>query len=428
MTRFIKCLLLSFALLLSPLFAGVVQAQTITAASCIISDVQAAINLAVLGGTVIVPAGTCNWTGIAGLSISGISLIGAGKSLSGTVITAGTVTMTKHASKLTRLSGFRFTGTDVHVTVNLGPSLRAYIIDNCYFFNGGAGNFLNLNSNGGLLHHNDFFMNPSTSPGPDVFALHAGEPSWPQPTTFGNTDTQGPQGGERNIYFEDNNFYNILETMPDGDVGARLVIRHNLYQDSSMVVHSAGPINDTGDSNSGGAQQLEVYSNTFKRVLNSNPIGKWIWMRGESGVIANNVMDRASSPDGTTYPNKDDIRLGVGCPGLPPYPIPRQIGQTTASSTENPPSHPLLIFGNTGAATSDSNFITIIANNTGGGGHDCSSPGTYIQVNRDYYLDNNNRWAGGTAWTAFTYPHPLAQGSSSGPPPAAPSNLAAVVK
>ncbi|MGD1003141.1 MAG: hypothetical protein ABR884_01010 [Minisyncoccia bacterium] len=36
--------------------------------------------------------------------------------------------------------------------------------------------------------------------------------AWSQPATFGTADTTG----ERNTYFEDNTFTNILETAPDG--------------------------------------------------------------------------------------------------------------------------------------------------------------------------------------------------------------------
>ena len=64
----------------------------------------------------------------------------------------------------------------------------------------------------------------------------------------------------------------------------------------------------------GGTRQFEIYNNVFDRVSNSVAINKWIWVRGSSGVIANNSFDRAESPDGQTYPNKSEILLTVGCP------------------------------------------------------------------------------------------------------------------
>lgn len=366
------------------------------------SDVQAAINAAANGSKIVVPAGSFSWSG--GITISkGIWLAGAGKSTSGSVITSGKVTITKNASALIRVSGLRFTGNDTHLSIGGSASARAYIIQNCYFYSNGS-DFMSVTANGGLFDHNEFYMPPSTGGGPDVMAIHPNE-TWSQATTFGSADTQGPNGGERNIYFEDNTFTNILETAPDGDQGARLVIRHNTYNDSSIVFHSGAP----NDTSTDGTRQFEIYNNSFKRVISNNNLNKWIWVRGGSGVIANNVMDSANSSD---YGGKVSIRLGIGCPSG--YPVAHQIGQTNIPA-QNPPPQPLLIFGNSGEGSSGSSFLSITENGTGGGGSTgCSNPGTYVKVNRDYYL--NNHWN----WTAFTYPHPLV-GAASGP--SAPTGL-----
>ena len=362
---------------------------------------QAAINAAANGDKITVPAGSFSWSG--GISISkGIWLAGAGKSTSGSIITGGKVTITKNASAPIRVSGLRFTGGDSHLAIGGAASARAYIIQNCYFYGSGS-DFMNVAANGGLFDHNDFYMPPSTGGGPDVMAIQPNE-NWSQATTFGVADTQGPNGGERNIYFEDNTFTNILETAPDGDAGARLVIRHNTYVDSSIVFHSGSP-NDTSPD---GTRQFEIYNNTFQRVTSNANVNKWIWVRGGSGVIANNVMDSVNTPD---YGGKVSIRLGVGCPVG--YPVPHQIGQTNLPA-QSPPPQPLLIFGNSGAGATGSSFLSISENGTGGGGSTgCANPGNYVKVNRDYYL--SNQWN----WTPFAYPHPLAGVSAS---PLAPKN------
>ena len=95
-----------FSLVLMFACVAPTQAATINAASCSQANVASAIASASPGDTVQVPAGTCSWSG--GISFTGIQLIGAGSSTSGTVVTAGLVTMTKHATKYTRLGGFRF--------------------------------------------------------------------------------------------------------------------------------------------------------------------------------------------------------------------------------------------------------------------------------------------------------------------------------
>ena len=376
----------------------------------------------------LVPAGTCSWS--AGISFSGISVIGAGDTPSGTVITVGMATLKKTTS-ITRLSGFYFNGTDTHLTASGATSARAFRVDHNYFYSNGGGTIINVNADGGLIDHNDFHCLATEASGADIMAIHPGE-AWTQPPSFGILDTQGPSGGERNLYFENNTFENIYETAPDGDQGVHIVIRYNTYTDSSIVLHGGGDFNDSGNAG-GGAQQFEIYNNTFIRSDPDAPINKWVWARGESGVIANNAMDVVSFGE---YPGKIENRLGVGCDnGSPSYPVAQQIGQTTtaAQGVGNPPSYPLLIFGNVAGPNTngpaDSSFIVVNQNGTAGDtAYECPSPGTYVQVNRDYYLDNNSRWSGGTSWVPYTYPHPLTIGQSSvGNPPVSPSSLTATV-
>lgn len=382
-SKLIPGILASFA------WVGVAQAETVNAASCSQADVASAVSSATAGDTVQVPAGTCSWSG--GISFAGISLIGAGSSAAGTVVTDGLVTVTKHDTEYTRLSGFRFTGTDEHIRVDGSPTAKPYLVDNNHVRADVSGRAVQLTANGGVLHHNELVAEDWTNA--DVFNIPTSE-DWTQAPTFGADDTSG----ERNIYFEDNTFTNIVETMPDGDMGSRLVIRHNLYVDSSIVFHGGAP-NDS--SPNGGTRQFEVYENTFDRVENSVALNKWVWARGSSGVIANNQMESADSPDGSTYPNKPEILLTVGCPD--PYPMQYQVGQSN-QSPENPPTHPLAIFGNTGAGTTDSNFISVAGSDTAG--PPCATPDDYIQEGRDYVFSNT--WG----WTPYQYPHPLAGGGA----------------
>lgn len=379
-------------------FVKPLHAATINASSCAQSAVQSAISSASPGDTVRVPAGNCSWSG--GLTISGITLEGAGSSSSGTVITGGRVSIRKHSNQYTQLAGFRFTGSDQHFDVSGSTSARPFIIANNYFKADASPKLGTISVNGGLIHNNEFTAAKATSA--DVLNIITNE-DWGQAPTFGNQDTNG----ERNIYFEDNKFTGILETMPDGDAGARLVIRHNQYVDSSIVFHGGYP---TDSSPQGGTRQFEVYNNLFDRQSNSLAINKWIWVRGSTGVIANNTMERADSPDGSSYQNKNEILLTVGCPES--YPVQYQVGQSS-ESRENPPSHPLAIFGNTGAGTNDGNFIAIAGSSTAG--PSCSSASTYIREGRDYV--RSNTWG----WTPYTYPHPLQSLSAGGGTPPIPS-------
>ncbi len=399
---------LSVFVLACACLVGPVHAATINASSCSQSNVQSAISSASPGDTVRVPAGNCSWAG--GLTISGISLEGAGSSSAGTVITGGRVSIRKHSNQITQLAGFRFSGSDQHFDVGGSASARPFIIAYNFFRADASPKLGTITVNGGLIHNNVFTASRATSA--DVLNIITSE-DWRQSPTFGNQDTSG----ERNIYFEDNTFTGILETMPDGDAGSRLVIRHNRYVDSSIVFHGGFP---TDSSPQGGTRQFEVYNNVFDRQSNSVAINKWIWVRGSTGVIANNTMARADSPDGSSYPNKREILLTVGCPD--PYPVQYQVGQSSESS-ENPPSHPLAIFGNTGAGTNDGNFIAIAGSDTAG--PSCSSASNYIREGRDYV--RSNAWG----WTPYAYPHPLQAFSGGGgglTPPEPPTDLTSIVQ
>ena len=369
------------------------EGETINAASASREHVLAAIAQANAGDTVVVPAGSASW--LSGITISGITLRGPGQSAGSPCnITAGMVTITKHATHVTRLLGFRFTGTLQHFTIGGALNARAFVVDDCRFQNAGAV-MGRLTTNGGLFSRCTFVAAPAH--GSDVFAANlgvgsgsAGNASWAAAPSLGTLDTTG----ETNTYFEDCTWSGFLEVALDIDDGARVVVRHCTLTDSSFVCHGGGSGTSGNDSSSYGNKHFECYDNTFDRVSNSVAINKWCWWRGGGGVFVDNAIDEASSPDGSSYPNKPELRLTVSCPG--PYPLAYQVGQVV-QSPENPPSKPLLIYGNTGTGSSSGNFIAIGANPFGG----CGNPGSYIQAGRDY--QTSNTWG----WTKYPYPHPL---------------------
>jgi hypothetical protein len=105
---FLFCLisLIAYSLPLTVVFGDVH-----TAASCSRSDVQAEIDAASNGDTVIVPAGTAIWT--ANITISkGITVQGAGIGLTVITITDGSaVSITNNTGSFLRITGFTFDGT-----------------------------------------------------------------------------------------------------------------------------------------------------------------------------------------------------------------------------------------------------------------------------------------------------------------------------
>lgn len=389
-------------LALLTLLALPVHAATINAASASRTDVNTAIASASAGDIVVVPAGTASWSG--GVTISGITLQGPGKDAgSPTTVTAGLVTVTKHATQYTVLRGFRFTGTDAHLDVAGDSDDKPFIISQNYFNIAETDHGINIGANGGLINSNEFIgplsllQTGGNAIASTLGATAAASAEWTAAQTMGTNDTTG----EANTYIEDNTITNLRDGW-DCDDGSKSVFRHNTLNDSSIITHGGGSGNGGNDSSSYGCRSLEIYNNTFNRVSVSGsdgPINRWVWFRGSSGVVATNDMDEANaSPEWTSG---QQLLLSVGnCAGG--YPRPYQVGQQTVS-TDATPDYPILIMGNTGFGI-PANEIDVAANpNT-----TCSNPGTLIVSGRDY--STNNAWA----WVPYEYPHPLASGIGGG--------------
>ncbi len=109
--------------------------------------------------------------------------------------------------------------------------------------------------------------------------------SWTTGSTFGTDDTNGDQ----NVYFEDNVFRKIIIQSLDSDNNARVVIRHNTFDNSAMASHGA-------DTSPDGMRHVEVYNNTFVFTTSGSeynfplPLQTWMYIRGGSWVITDNVL------------------------------------------------------------------------------------------------------------------------------------------
>lgn len=373
--------------------------NTIFAASCTQAIVAAAIASAQPGDTVAVPAGTCSWSG--GITLSGITLQGPGKNAaSPTIITTGRVTVNKHASQLTKLIGFRFTGTDAHLTVGGSVSNQPYIIYNNYFNISDTNHGISIETNGGLIASNDFIgpLSLLQSGGNSIASTLGSTPSanaeWAAAPTLGTLDTTG----SANNYVEDNTFTNLRDGW-DCDDGSKMAFRHNTLNDSSYITHGGGNGGSANDTSTYGCRQLEIYDNTFHRIntgASDGPINRWVWFRGSSGVIVNNVMDEANAAP--NWNSGQQVLLSVGCLGGT-YPRQYQTGQSTQTADATP-NHPIYIAGNTGFGV-PAGEIDVAGNPNAPNA--CGSPGTYIQLGRDYVTTN---WG----WVAYPYPHPLRTG------------------
>jgi len=223
---------------------------------------------------------------------------------------------------------------------------------------------------------------------------------------MGTSDTTGTN----NFYVEDSDFHAWLNATDIDDCG-RAVFRRNVFNNAGFGTHGA-------DTSNYGVRHYEIYDNEF--VFNGKSDGTtfnlnwWFFLRGGTGVIADNIMPDINSGD---YGNKAEINATVmnlqrnggpnGCWGANiagnQYPAPRQVGMgyvTGAAGndaiTYKGDSEPLYIWGNSIApAVGRSDF----------GGTDCASPDStanYFVAGRDFIEDGTKK----PGYTKYPYPHP----------------------
>jgi hypothetical protein len=322
------------------------------------------------------------------VSISGITLKGPGKdSATPLNVTAGQVNITKHASKMTTLRGIRFTGANQHFQISGTSANQFFRVHDCYFYT--SNSYIGeVAANGGLFSLCEFYWNPATwqSGGNPLHVRNAeANAMWAAAHTMGASDTNGTA----NVYFEDCTWSNFRDGVPDTDNGGKTVMRYCVLNDTCVMCHGGGSGGSGNDSSQFGARHMEVYNNTFNRVLTTgnDAFNQWVYYRGSSGVVVNNVWEDPSTPD---YPDKPSITLGVGnCAAG--YPRQYQVGQSTQTPDATPDA-PIMIYGNTGH--------TLVINREKNPNESCSNPTSMIVQDRDYKLTTG--W-----WSPYTYPHPL---------------------
>lgn len=309
---------LLLAILLS---AAVAQAQTINAASCSQTDVQAAFNSVTAStSTINIPAGTCNWSSQVTLSVpsgsSALSIVGSG-SLTNTgggdttnivdnyassnpllrVVTNATTT-----SKV-RIAGITFKGGSGSAKFNgiveiLGSSQNIRVdhahFDTRTYSSGASSSSLQFDGcNYGVVDHSIFDNNSgSVSNSLRQYnagtcfsdALGVGDQSWAHATSLGSANF---------LFAEDNIFNNGASN--DCTSGGRFVMRHNVFNMSSpaptMQTHPTG-----GGARHRGCRAWEIYSNTMN-ANSGNVIDSGVFLSSGTGVIWGNTAPSHSSPD-----------------------------------------------------------------------------------------------------------------------------------
>lgn len=440
-------IIFSLLLLLIPSSAN---ATTINAATCSLSDVQTAVNsAATTGDTVQVPSGNCTWSSFLvvnkGLVLKGAGIDVTNITVSGSLgieadytsahfieITAFTfLNSTGGGAEMIDMNGDRVDAVSFRVhhnkfTLSAGSTTRGVVVQDLGW---------------GLIDHNTFDATGSGSiQSLSIFGTGDGNDGgftpWTQPLSLGTNKA---------VYIEDNMFtYSAqAEDSIDAYGGARLVVRHNTFNNISLGFHGT----DSGNRRS--VFSYEIYSNTFTN--NSSTDVRAATLRGGTGVIYSNTyggshgyggvtmmlyracpgLDNSGwgHADGTAWllqsSNLSDIGSrtvctpqGTGCnvlflstapdtlctfgaanctrnfdgAGTGGYPARDQVGRTHDQALS-----PLYVWNNGGVAVGWYD-----------GGFSCGvGLDNYFQAGRDYYNDGTQM----PGYAALTYPHPLLGGA-----------------
>jgi hypothetical protein len=360
------------------------------------ADVQAAIDRASDGDTVVIPAGDVTWTG--GIRMpSDKTLRVEGKGIGRTVIrasgttifalgtrghTIGNIESERGIIEVNDSQGFRIhhcrfsdpsEAYDV-ITGNMStanfPNLPWGVIDNCEFFNGrivalGGADMLSASN----VQHRLWAVD---APLGDPHAIYVEDCTW-------DRNTHGPA--------------------VDGSYGGRFVFRHNSVRNSYIEAHSV-------QGNNRAIRTWEVYDNT----LEGGSTYRWAptLIRGGTGVVFNNVI-KGYGIQAVVFNNVRDTESREVCgqcdgsslwdtnsPGEGGWRCRDQIGSGKdaalwdGASPSQQSAEPAYVWDN---VDGDGQSLGVYIHNPAPSGH--------IRPNRDYYLQAK------PGYTPYTYPHPL---------------------
>jgi hypothetical protein len=401
--------------------AGAVLAaavRVVPAASCSQKDVQAAIDSAQDGDTVLLPAGEATWTppGVRTpcvvIADKVLTLQGAG--IGKTIITDGSTEAWNSLALVVHGGGKPFRVTDI--TFRKGTDARGanaisihdsrgWRVDHCAFeYNGVGGALYSYGDSFGVMD-NCTVVRAYTA----VNTRGRGDASWKEPLSLGTADA---------VYIEDCTFVDVWpDGVTDGYDGARYVFRHNKVT-QTPAVNAIGGIGhhgfDTGGMRS--TFSCEVYGNTFTG-------NGWVFgrSRGGTGVIFDNTVTGEVGFYLLVYyrsSDREDVMRQVSgwgalCDGTNPldgnedatgYPGRDQPGRSTDAGRETPQLlEPVYAWGN----TLNGKEVGVAVQDLGGRSFD------HMKDGRDF-INGTPR----PGYRPYTYPHPL----RSQWPPASPAD------
>lgn len=415
-------------------------AATITLNDCVQATVQAAVNNAIDGDTIVCPAGSWSWASTVTINNKNLKIQGAGRGLTTLTNTSSAALFTFAAShtKGGEISGFSLRGGAVteYGLVRFAGGRGWRIHHNEFSLRGmnqsgsGEGNSTGIYTSyqgasnsqlvEGLIDRNVF----NTVPGYEcshafLYIRNRGVNN----ATLEFSLPSQVRTGSNTLFVEDNTFTHGNYTCGSHQMhtltthaGAFVVFRHNAVTNGQIDFH--------GYCGTDGTREYQITDNTFNNTVGG--LYRWINVRGGTGYIANNTRTGAAYTRGIdlaeyrlTDPSGscNNSALSRSIRGLsisPPNTCCNQkegstcIGQVGTGQVMNGEQliDPLYIFNNSGGS------VQIAGPSSQCGG---ANPADFIRQDIHYILAQK-------ASAEYTYPHPRA---SEGPPPGlgSPRNL-----
>jgi hypothetical protein len=259
------------------------SARSIVASSCSLPHVQAAVNSASYGDTVVVPEGTCTWSSAISLS-NNITLQGAGTSNPATIIKVNNMSTTMVQIKgQARVTNIKFLFEDTVNTHEAGivrVSGKNWVIDNCHIEHGRGGYGIwaqsesAADSPAGLIQSCTFIDSRVLVNGVGN-SFGAQHQEWYESDNLGSADA---------VYVENcTHTRNVTGNVIDGNRGGRYVFRYNTIYNSEVQAHAVQSTSNRG------FRTWEVYGNSF--ISNRTDFYKRpVFLRSGTGVIFSNTV------------------------------------------------------------------------------------------------------------------------------------------
>jgi hypothetical protein len=450
---------------LAPAMIGAAHAATINASSCALSAVQTAVTSASAGDTVSVPAGNCTWSGALSLPENKrITLKGAGKT---STVVSGSLNFGRSGSRVT---GFGFTGNPTIYSEGYGFRLDNSKINRSSWGEGvQVRNTMNTSPipvAHGLIDHNELVNGRVNAEGTNAMFSDGSQQHVLWTATL---DLGGPTA----IYVEDNTFTNTVGTNPcnflDGNYGGRYVARYNTITGCVMEAHSSQ------EGGNRGIRSWEIYGNDIGNtgaavyypyriragtgvIFYNRLSGNWqnsaiafdnvrsYAPAGQGGGMCNGSSAWDGNKDQSGYPCRDQIGRSNDNPQWTHQPagaytqplVPAYVWLNKTQSNAELPVN--VINGSQNHIKPNRDYYTLTSSFNGSSAMGCGTlaarPAT-CTVGVGYWATNQScsdfsgmtgaghsatidgtlyRCTAANTWTAhykpYTYPHPLAGGSS----------------